>query len=71
MYKEMKKLIVMIVILLGFSVPTYAAYKSYINLQVLKEESIKSNQMHQAQMFVLGQLMIKCSNRATGLYHLQ
>jgi len=67
----MKKLIVMIVILLGFSVPTYAAYESYINLRILKEESIKSNQVHQAQMFVMGQLMRKCSNRVVDLYHLQ
>ena len=71
MYKEIRKLIVMIVILLGFSVPTYAAYESYINLQIIKEQGIKNNQVHQAQMFAMGQLMIKCSNQGGGLYHLQ
>ena len=71
MYKEIKKLIVMIVILLGFSVPTFAAYETYINIKILKEQGIKNNQVHQAQMFAMSQLMIKCSNRATDLYHLQ
>ena len=71
MYKEIKKLIVMIVILLGFSVPTYAAYESYINLQIIKEQGIKNNQVHHAQMFAMGQLMRKCSNQVVDLYHLQ